>query len=249
MLGVGLGSAGQNNRDAGVVTGATSNFPGWSGMRVRERLNEQTGLPISIDNDANAMALGEAWVGAGREWSHFICVTLGTGVGGGLIINGQPYLGNQGYAGELGHHVIQADGYPCNCGRTGCWEQYASVTGLMRMVRESVVDSVIYSSSEVVFARAREGDVAALELVEQYTEYIAIGLANLVHLFDPQGIVIGGAITKQGDFLFDRINRDTARSLLSVYRESSAQINIVPAMLGNYGGVIGAAAMILHVQK
>ncbi|MNM85364.1 Glucokinase [compost metagenome] len=244
IQGVGIGSAGQVNAEAGIVMGATANLPGWAGMRLRERLNALTGLPVVIDNDANAMAYGEAWIGSGRNWRDFICVTLGTGVGGCLIIDKQPYRGRDGFAGEIGHQVIQADGHPCNCGRAGCWEQYASVTALMRIVQESGVDCTKYHNPEEVFALAREGDLQAVELVDRYSSYIAIGLVNLIHLFNPQGIVIGGAVTKQGDFLLKRVRQQVYGQLLPVFRELPAEskIDIVPAALEDDGGVVGAVA-------
>lgn len=228
LLGVGIGSAGQINSANGVVMGATTNLPGWAGMRLGEYLSSWLGLPVVVDNDANAMAVGEAWVGAGRSWQHFACVTLGTGIGGSLIINGKPYRGQDGYAGEIGHHVIKDGGYDCNCGKTGCWEQYASVSALMRMAREQENSVTSYTSSENLFSRAREGDYVSIEIIERYSRYIAIGLANLVHIHNPQGIVIGGAVTVQGDFLFVRIRKHLERCVLPVFRNTGLQF-------GNFG--------------
>ncbi|RCX19813.1 glucokinase [Fontibacillus phaseoli] len=241
IRGVGVGSAGQIDSGKGVVMGATANLPGWAGMRLSERLQSRTGLPVAVDNDANAMAFGEAWVGAGRHWRDFVCVTLGTGVGGCLILGRRPYRGRDGFAGEFGHHVIEGGGIPCNCGRIGCWEQYASVTALMRMARERE-NADLLATPKGIFNGAREGYGPALDLVDGYARYIAMGLANLIHLFNPQGIVVGGAVTEQGDFLLGRIRQAVAGCLLPVYGEAAEATPIISAELGNDGGVIGAVA-------
>lgn len=241
IRGVGIGTAGQVDSARGVVAGATANLPGWAGMELGNRLALLTGLPVSVDNDANAMAFGEAWVGAGRQWQNFICVTLGTGVGGCFVINRRPYRGRNGYAGEIGHHVIADRGRPCNCGRLGCYEQYASVTALMGMARDlgSAADEL--DSPEALFAAAAKGHGPALELLREYARNIAVGLANLVHLFDPEGIVVGGAVSKQGDLLLTPVRREFAGFLLPVFGQTP-KVDIVAPQLGNDGGVIGAAA-------
>ncbi|HEY4391874.1 MAG TPA: ROK family protein [Paenibacillus sp.] len=242
VAGVGIGTAGQVNSRTGIVMGATANLPGWSGMELGDRLRSITGLAVSVDNDANAMAFGEAWVGAGRQWKDFICITLGTGVGGCLIIDHRPYPGRDGFAGEIGHHVIQFEGYPCNCGRTGCWEQYASATGLMRLVREVRADLAEVHKPENVFVLAQNGNEAAIHVLKQYSRYIAAGLANMVNMFNPEGIVIGGAITGQGDFLLNPVRSQLSQQLLPVFRERAEAVEVVAASLGDNGGVVGAVA-------
>ncbi|GAA0397254.1 ROK family protein [Paenibacillus motobuensis] len=242
VAGVGIGTAGQVNSRTGIVMGATANLPGWSGMELGERLQSQTGLSVLVDNDANAMAFGEAWVGSGRRWKDFICITLGTGIGGCLIIDHRPYPGRDGFAGEIGHHVINLDGYPCNCGRTGCWEQYASATGLMRLVKEAGLELAEVHKPEMAFAFAQSGNEAAIHVLKQYTGYIAAGLANMVHIFNPEGIVIGGAITRQGDFLLNPVRNQLSQQLLPVFRERAEEIEVVAASLGDNGGVVGAVA-------
>ncbi|WMT40160.1 ROK family protein [Paenibacillus sp. D2_2] len=232
VTGVGIGTAGQVNSRTGIVMGATDNLPGWSGMELGNWLQSMTGLSVLVDNDANAMAFGEAWVGAGRQWKDFICITLGTGVGGCLIIDHRRYPGRDGFAGEIGHHVIQFDGYPCNCGRTGCWEQYASATGLMKLVREVGADLAEVHKPENVFVLAQNGNEAAIHVLEQYSRYIAVGLANMVHMFNPEGIVIGGAITGQGDFLLNPVRSQLSQQLLPVFRERAEEIGVVAASLG-----------------
>jgi glucokinase len=202
-------------------------------------------LPVWVDNDVNAMAIGEVWLGAGRPFDQFLCVALGTGVGGCLIVNKQPYRGRSGYAGGYGHQVIVFEGEPCTCGLRGCWEQYASVTGLKRMIRErmgSEDEKGALLSPIALFDIARNGDDIALQIVDQYAQYISVGLANLIHAFNPTAIVIGGAVTLQGDFLFDRIRQYVSLHTLKVYIEE--EVPIVPATLGEMAGMIGSAKLV-----
>lgn len=238
IRGIGIGTAGQVNQRRQKVVSATSNLPGWAGIPLTERMARDTGLPVRIDNDVNALAAGEAWLGAGRHWGSFLCVTLGTGIGGCFVMDKRPYYGKHGYAGEFGHHVIRTGGEPCNCGRSGCWEQYGSVTALRRTIgRAYGADSGL--TPEVLFQRARTGNAAALRIVDEYAGYIAAGLINLIHLFDPEGIVIGGAITAQGEFLLGRIRRLAGSGTLAAYAE--APVPIAAAELGGDAGIIGAA--------
>ncbi|AJY74729.1 ROK family protein [Paenibacillus beijingensis] len=238
IRGIGIGTAGQVDQRRQKVASATSNLPGWADIPLTERMACDTGLPVRIDNDVNVLAAGEAWLGAGRPWDSFLCVTLGTGIGGCFVSDKRPYYGKHGYAGEFGHHVIQAGGAPCNCGRSGCWEQYASVTALRRTLdRVFGVDSGI--TPEVLFERARAGIPEALRIVDDYAEHVAAGLINLIHLFDPDGIVIGGAITAQGEFLLGRIRRLTGAGTLAAYAEDPVPVE--PALLGDNAGIIGAA--------
>ncbi|MFD0696455.1 ROK family protein [Paenibacillus sp. GCM10027628] len=244
VSGVGIGTAGYVNRE-GVIGTATENLPGWSGTRLKEVIEQQIQLPVRVDNDVNAMALGEVWLGAGRPWDHFLCVALGTGVGGCLIENKRPYRGRSGYAGGYGHQVIEIQGHPCTCGLRGCWEQYASVTALKRMSGEMGEEAEIAQQSpERLFAMAREGHLVALQIVERYADYIAIGLANLIHIFNPPAIVIGGAVTAQGEFLFERIRKYVSMHTLNVYVENP-ELPIVPAILGDMAGMIGSARLAL----
>lgn len=241
-VGVGIGTAGQVNKITGKIDGATSNLPDWAGQSLSALIEKNFGLQAVTDNDVNVMGRGEAWLGAGREWDDFICVTLGTGVGGCHIIHGQPYRGKDGYAGEFGHQVIVFDGLPCNCGNKGCWEQYASVTALKRLAMTLSQHNHHYSDPRSLFAQAQQGNELAEHVITQYVEYVSTGLVNLLHAFNPEGIVIGGAITAQGDLLFNRIRKAVYKHTLSVYT-SQGEIHIVPAALGDSAGVIGAAKM------
>lgn len=242
LAGIGIGTAGYVNLQ-GVVGSATGNLPGWQGTSIRDELQGSVSLPIFVDNDVNAVALGELWLGAGRNRDDFICLALGTGVGGCLITGGKPYRGRNGYAGAYGHQTIAVDGHPCTCGQKGCWEQYASVTALKRMAAEMADGAEWSRSPEDVFAAARNGVAKAVEIVDRYAENIAIGTANLIHHFNPTAIVIGGAITAQGDFLFERIRNHVRRLTLHGFADEP-ELPIVPAELGHMAGMIGAAKLV-----
>jgi glucokinase len=242
-IALGVGTAGYVNAREGRIGYATSNLPGWTGVPLRAEMERHTGLPVALANDAHAFAMGEAWIGAGREWDEFICITLGTGVGGCLVVNGRPYYGRDGYGGGFGHMVLQHGGAACNCGLTGCWEQYASVTGLMRMAEEQGIDlATIGHSAKTLFEQAKQGQERAAAVIELYAEYVALGLTNLVHALNPQAIVIGGAVTAQGDFLLDQIRANISRQVMPAYDN----MKIVAATLGEHAGFAGAARLALQ---
>lgn len=242
IVGVGVGTAGYVDT-TGTVAGATANIPGWGGTDFAKEVGSAVGLPVSADNDANAFAVGECWVGAGATWDTFLAVTLGTGIGGCLIADRKPYRGRSGFAGGYGHQVIVVDGYSCTCGFRGCWEQYASVSGLKRLIGLISSGGGAGMSPERCFAEARAGNAEALDIVEQYAYYVAVGLTNLIHIFNPPAIIVGGAITAQGDFLFDRIRSKVNEQVMPVYIREP--LPIVPARLGNNAGIIGAAKLAL----
>jgi glucokinase len=241
LVSVGIGTAGFVNFREGKIAGATENLPGWGGTPLRHYLETQFSLPVKVDNDINTIALGELWLGAGRSISDFVCIAIGTGIGGCLVINGKPYRGRDGYAGVYGHQVIVHEGKKCNCGKQGCWEQYASVTALKQAAAKIFGEqSPMAQSSQRIFEEARAGNLSALSVIDRYSEYVAVGLTNAIHAFNPQTIVIGGAITAQGDFLFDRIRNHVQSMTLSVFSDKNP-IEIIPALLGEQAGVIGAA--------
>lgn len=238
LAGVGIGTAGQVHRASGMVKGATAALPGWADMPLGERIGAETGLPVHVDNDVNMIALGEAWLGAGRQWSDFLCVAIGTGVGGCWIADRKPYYGRQGYAGEFGHMIIAMGGRPCSCGNRGCWEAYASVTGLQKLTEERCPDGG-WQDPASLFQHARAGDIRALDIVDQYCGYIAAGLTGLIHVFNPAAIVLGGAIVAgQGDFMLERV-KNGLTGLISVF-QTPEPVAVVAADLGAQAGVIGA---------
>ncbi len=209
-------------------------------------------VPVLLENDANCAAVGEWLCGAGRGTQQFIVVTLGTGVGGGLILNGKLYSGS-GMVGEVGHMVIQHGGAPCNCGRRGCWEAYASATGLIRMTREAMEahpESLLHTvaaqsgcvEGRTAFDAAVQGDETALALCRDYVSYLAAGVTNLINILQPEAVAIGGGVAAAPDgLLFTPLREIVEREC---YPRHTGQIpRIVRAELGNDAGIIGAALL------
>ena len=209
-------------------------------------------VPVLLENDANCAAVGEWLCGAGRGTQQFIVVTLGTGVGGGLILNGKLYSGS-GMVGEVGHMVIQHGGAPCNCGRRGCWEAYASATGLIRMTREAMEahpESLLHTvaaqsgcvEGRTAFDAAVQGDETALALCRDYVSYLAAGVTNLINILQPEAVAIGGGVAAAPDGLLLTPLREIVEQ--ECYPRHTGQIpRIVRAELGNDAGIIGAALL------
>lgn len=209
-------------------------------------------VPVLLENDANCAAVGEYFCGAGRGTQDFAVVTLGTGIGGGFILNGKLYAGG-GMVGEVGHMVIRQGGVPCNCGRRGCWEVYASATGLIRMTREAMEenpDSLLWnisSSGEDVggrtaFLAAQQGDKAARQVCEEYVRDLAAGITNLVNILQPEVLAIGGGISNESDAaLLNPLREQVGRECYA--RHGGRMTRIVKTELGNDAGIVGAALL------
>ena len=245
----GIGSPGAIDPVNGVVCYA--NNLGFINVPVSSMLKERTGIDFYIENDANAAAYGEFLAGAGKGTKDFIMITLGTGVGGGIIIDGRIYSGSNYAGGELGHTVIAVDGEVCTCGRMGCWEAYASATALIRQTKQAMTrypDTIMWKlvnndieavSGRTAFDAMRQGDIAAKYVVDKYIEYIAVGIANNVNIFQPEILCIGGGISKEGDLLTKPIEQFVAGE--NYARNIPKKVQIKTAQLGNDAGIIGAA--------
>ena len=214
-------------------------------------LSERVGKKFYVDNDANAAAYGEFIAGAGKGTNNFVAITLGTGVGGGVIIDRKIFSGSNGAGAELGHTVIQMNGEPCSCGRNGCWEAYASATALIRQTRQAMLrypESVMWKLCEgsldrisglTAFNAMRSGDAAGKMVVEQYIRYIAVGIANVINIFQPDVVCIGGGVSKEGDTLTTPIKEFVMGE--NYARNLATKTVIKTADLGNNAGIIGAA--------
>ncbi len=246
---VGIGTPGSINPKTGIVT--YSNNLGFYDLPLGDMLRERLGVDLFLENDANAAAYGEYIAGAGRGTKNFIAVTLGTGVGGGIIIDGKLYSGSNYAGGELGHTVIQMNGEACTCGRLGCYEAYASATALIRQTKQAMIrfpESSMWqlcdgrldnASGKTAFNAMRNGDEAGKAVVDNYIGYVAVGLANIINTFQPDVICIGGGISKEGETLIAPI-----REIISgenYARNIPAKTVIKAADLGNDAGIIGAA--------
>ena len=245
---VGVGSPGTCNADTGIVE--YSNNLQFEKLPLRDMLGGMLDKAVYIENAANAAALGEALAGAAKGAQSCVCITLGTGVGGGIIIDGKIYGGFNFAGAELGHTVIMVDGELCTCGRFGCWEAYASATALINQTRRAMVnhpDSAMWSIAEdldkvngrTAFDGMRAGDAVAAQVVDTYIKYIATGLINVINIFQPEVLCIGGGICKEGDTLLKPLAAHIERERYSKY--SSHQTRLCVATLGNDAGIIGAA--------
>jgi len=245
---VGVGSPGTCNPDTGVIEYA--NNLGFENVPMREKLSALLNKEVYIENDANAAALGEALAGAAKGAQSCVCITLGTGVGGGIIIDGKIYGGFNFAGAELGHTVIVVGGHPCTCGRKGCWESYASATGLIWQTKEAmekhpesamweIAGSLDNVDGRTAFDGMRRGDSAAKQVVDKYIEYVACGLTNVVNIFQPEILCIGGGICQEGDTLLKPLEEHIKRERYSKF--SSHQTKLCVAKLGNDAGIIGAA--------
>lgn len=247
---IGLGTPGTVNDD-GVIEFA--NNLGFENVPAREMIRARLGdVPVFVANDANCAALGEAYAGCGNGSKNFVAVTLGTGVGSGIIVDGKIVTGVNCAGGECGHMVIVVDGEQCTCGRKGCWEAYASATALIRQTKaamEKYPDSVMHKLAEeegkvsgrTAFDAMRKGDIGGIEVVNNYIKYVSCGLINLVNALQPEIICIGGGICNEGETLLKPLRRFVQAERYSIY--SKIQTKIMKAQLGNDAGIIGAALL------
>ena len=237
----------------GVVVAATN--LGWSNVNFAEIAERLTERPIFVANDANAAAYAEAVWGAGAGESSLIAITLGTGVGGGIIVNGKIFTGFNFAGAEIGHIVIETDGALCGCGRRGCWEAYSSATALIRMTKEKLAECeaegryTSMSKAERISGRTacdamRQGDAAGKEVYDKYVKYLAAGLTNMINIFQPQVISLGGGVSNEGQSLIDALLPIIrAEQYGAAFLDKSELTEIRIAKLGNDAGIIGAAAL------
>lgn len=247
VIGIGAGVPAPVSED-GVVNG-TANL-GWEYKEVKRELEEMTGISVTVENDANVAALGEMWKGGGRGNKNMIMVTLGTGVGGGVIVRGHILSGAHGAGGEIGHLCVNYDETDfCGCGNNGCLEQYASATGIVRLAKKKLAswteDTILNAddvSAKSVFDAVKAGDKAADEIAVEFGEYLGHALANLATVIDPSAIVIGGGVSKAGEILLKYIERP----FLDRAFFANKGVKFALAELGNEAGICGAAKLVLN---
>ena len=245
---VGIGTPGIANSSTGIIE--YSNNLGFKNTPMVEYIRETIDKPVFIENDANAAAYGEFVAGAAKGAKNAVCITLGTGVGGGIIVDGKIYAGSNSAGAEIGHTVIEVDGAQCSCGRKGCFEAYSSATGLIRMTKEAIAehpDSVMAKLGEkngkvtarTSFDSMREGDEYAKVVVDKYIKYLAAGITNTINIFQPDVLCIGGGVCNEGDALLLPMKAIVEKEVYT--RDSEKNTKIVIAELGNDAGIIGAA--------
>ncbi len=247
---IGVGCPGTCNTDTGIVE--YSNNLRWLNVPLLADIEEAFGRKTYIDNDANVAAYGEYLAGAAKGAKNAVVITLGTGVGAGIIINGKIFSGSNFAGGEIGHTVIVVDGYECTCGRKGCFEAYSSATGLIRMTREAseshpeskirqLVEADGRISARTAFNAAKMLDETGIEVVERYIKHLACGITNTINIFQPDILCIGGGVCNEGDALLVPLKKQVAESVYS--RNSAKNTEICICSLGNDAGIIGAAML------
>lgn len=258
FYGIGMGSPGAVDLDKKTVTGAF-NLNWATKQMVGSEIESAIGLPFAIDNDANVAALGERWVGAGENNPDVVFMTLGTGVGGGIIADGHLIHGVAGAGGEIGHMIVEPDtGFECTCGSIGCLETVASATGVVKVARllaesyvgDSKIKSQIDSGEDVtskdIFVAAESGDIFANSVVEKVSYYLGLASANISNILNPDSVVIGGGVSAAGEFLRERIEKYFYRYTFPQVRQTT---KLKMAELGNDAGIIGAASLARQFLK
>ena len=247
-LGFGLALAALINPSEGRIL-SSPNLPQLNDLRLANILSSRLGLDVVLENDATAAAIGEHWLGSSTDTQNSIFVTLGTGIGGGLILAGRPYRGTDGTAGEIGHICVEPDGLECGCGSRGCVEQYASATAIARIARglanSDPVSRLANSddlSASTVFDAAVEGDEVALKTFRIMGRYLGIALADLIDVLNPELIVIGGGAAGAWDFFIEEVGNEIKQR---TFRHPAETARLVPASLGDSAGILGAARVIL----
>jgi len=230
IVAIGLGTPGPVD-GTGKIAKVAINLAGWRDVPLAYWLEEKTGLPVILANDANCAGLGEAWLGAGRRFQNLILLTLGTGVGGAIILNGELFVGHQGAAAELGLISINFDGPVCNSGNRGSLEQYTSVQAIRRDTGSEPAE---------LAEKALAGDEKALEYWQEYGKLLGIGLANLIYVLTPEAIILGGGISGGADLFLPSLKTELEERVLLICREG---LEILIAELGNQAGMIGAAKL------
>lgn len=242
--GIGVSATGQIDTKEGKVAGAAGHIKNWEGCNIREQIKGIYPGPVTVMNDANCAALAEQWVGSAKGLSDIVVITIGTGVGGGIIANSKIICGAAGGAGEIGHITIRNNGRRCSCGNTGCFEQYASVPALIRMVRQAQKAGKLGNSllageeinGRVIFNAAGKGGYLDVVL-DRWISYVADGLIGIIHTFSPQIVLIGGGVCAQKEKFIDPLRRKVLSRVMPVYAKT---VQLEAAKLGNDAGMVGA---------
>lgn len=250
IKGIGLGIPGPV-LDQSVVA-FFANFPWGKNVNIKEKLEKLTGIETKLDNDANIIALGEAKYGAGKGSKSSVTVALGTGIGGGIYVDGKLISGYKGAGGEIGHMKVVKDGKLCGCGQRGCFEAYASATGLIReavsrltvnkqnLLYKMIDGDLMKLEAKDIFDAAREGDAFSLELVDYEAEYLALGVANILNIINPEVVILGGGVALAGDILLNLMREKLNKYALPITLED---LKIVQGVLGNEAGIKGAVGL------
>ena len=251
VIAIGIGSPGIIDLNRGVVI-TSPNFKDWKDVRLRTILQKALHLPVVLDNDANAAAYGEKWKGAGRRVNSLVCLTMGTGIGGGIILNGEVWHGVDGMAGEIGHMTVNPAGPRCNCGNTGCLEAYSSATGMVKSAivslkrgKRSILKKLTNEvngtiTAMMIYEAALQGDRLSTDILAEAGKYLGIAMANLINILNPEMIVLTGAVTGAWDFFMPTARQEVNKRAFNVLAERT---KIVRGKLIDSAGIVGAAGL------
>lgn len=241
---VGVGSPGAIDFDKGRLIGSTPNIANWADADIRGKIEAEMGLPTWAENDANIMAFAESRQGAAQGHRNVICTTLGTGIGGGILIDGEMYRGSNFAGAEIGHMMIVHNGLPCNCGGRGCFEKYASATAMIRQYVELITESGRPSpknvSAKIIFENAAKGEKEACRTIDITLDYMGTGFASLVNIFNPEVLVVGGGVAGAGDAFIARIQKAIEERAM---KPALKNFRVVHAKLGNDAGFVGGISL------
>lgn len=254
VIGVGIGFPGIVDFEKEIVYQAP-HYPGWVEVDLKKLLFEAFGMSVWLDNDANIVALGEGWQGAGRGLDNFLMVTLGTGIGGGIVCGGDIWRGDNGFAGEIGHTLINFGGPKCECGSRGCWEMYASATGLKYLVENShepdkkklsaaIENDYDRLTPALLHDLAKDGNIFASVIWKKFGAYLGAGMASLVNTLGIMNIVIGGGISRAWDFFITEAEKELGRR---TYKKTAEMVRLNKACLGDDAGVLGSAKIVFQL--
>ena len=244
--GIGIGTPGIVDETNRIVLGGAENIKGWENLNLADRIEAETGLPVQMGNDANLMGLGETMYGAGQGARNVVFLTIGTGIGGAVVIDGKLFNGFANRGTELGHVPLIANGEPCACGTVGCLEHYASTSALVRRFSKRASESGISFpneeiNGELIVRLYKEGDKLATESLEEHCDFLGHGIAGFINIFSPQRIVIGGGLSEAGDFYIQKVSEKAHRYAMA---DCAVNTRIMAASLGNKAGSIGAASLV-----
>ena len=247
LEGIGVSATGGINSKLGIVEGSAGHIKNWKGTDIKERLEREFGVKTAVLNDANAAALGEMWKGAAKGKENVVVMTVGTGVGGGIIVDSKILLGRKGFAGEIGHIPVNVEGEGCSCGNTGCIEHYGSTSALVRNVKKAVISGEITGIKEeevdgrLIFKEVEAGNKAVIKYVDEWINYISAALVGLVHTFNPEMVILGGGVSKQKKLFVDKVRDKVLNGVMDNFAQD---LRVEAAELGNDAGIIGAVKFV-----